>query len=259
MRLIESRDNPLYKSLRKDAQAQGRAGHPVLLEGVHVCETWLTRVGAPVFALFDAARVDEPALRCLLAAVDPANVVLMPGKLLAQLGDAVSDQGVRFVVEPPRPTLPAKITGNAILLDRVQDPGNVGTILRSAAATGVREVFLSVGSASAWSPKVLRSGQGAHFALALYEGVALDALIATAAIPVIATTLADAHDLYHAPLPANAIWVFGNEGQGVSESLVARATHRIRIDHDRHAVESLNVAMAATLCLFEHWRQHKAR
>ena len=257
MRLIESRDNPLFKTLRKIAQSQGRSGQPVLLEGVHVCETWLARVGAPTYALFDAVRVTEPALKTLLDALDPARVRLMPAKLLAQLGDAVSDQGLRFVVDPPSPTVPASLSHTAVLLDRVQDPGNVGTILRSAAATGVKQVFLSTGSASAWSSKVLRSGQGAHFALELFEGVSLGALMANATVPVVATTLENAQDLYATALPQQVAWLFGNEGQGVDPSLAAQAAQRIRIDHDRHAVESLNVAMAATLCLFEHWRQHK--
>jgi len=256
MKFIESRDNSLVKSWRKWAQAQGRAGAPVLLEGAHVCESWLDRFGAPDYALFDAARLDDPRLAGLIAAVPTDCAVALPARLLNDLGDAPSDQGVRFVVQPPVPAVKTLIA-SAVLLDRVQDPGNVGTILRSAAAAGVGRVCLSVGCAAAWSSKVLRSAQGAHFALDVVEHADLMALARESDVPVVATTLAQAGDLYSMALPPEALWVFGHEGQGVSDALLSAARFRVRIDHERSAVESLNVAMAATLCLFEHRRQHR--
>jgi len=255
MKLIESRDNPLFKTLRKWADAQGRAGVPVLLEGAHVCETWLDRYGAPQYCLFDQDRVHDARLARLVAAVAPDQVRVMPARLLKLLGDTPSDQGVRFVVNPPVSVVPQALQDNAVLLDRVQDPGNVGTILRACAASGVARVMLSPGCAAAWSPKVVRSAQGAHFSLCIHEQVDLIETVRTAAVPVLVTTLEDAGELYQAELPATAAWVFGHEGQGVSAALQAMATQRIRIDHERSAVESLNVAMAATLCLFEHRRR----
>ena len=255
MKQIESRDNPLFKTLRKWADAHGRHQSPVLLEGVHVCEAWLQRHGAPHYALFSQERLSTPELAVLRAALDPATVVVMPQRLLSALSELPSDQGVRFVVQPSSPDLPASLTRTAVLLDRVQDPGNVGTILRGCAASGVQTVLLSTGCAAAWAPKVVRSAQGAHFALDIHEQVDLLAVVSQAAVPVIVTTLQDAQDLYDATLPAAGLWVFGHEGQGVAPDLQASATLRIRIDHERPAVESLNVAMAATLCLFEHRRQ----
>lgn len=256
MKFIESRDNPLVKTWRRWAHAQGRAGASVLLEGTHVCESWLARFGAPDHALFDASRLDDPRLAGLIAAVPVDRAIAIPTKVLHELGDAPSDQGVRFVVRPPAPAV-AHLTGSAVLLDRVQDPGNVGTILRSAAAAGVGLVCLSVGCAAAWSSKVLRSAQGAHFVLDIIEHADLIGLTQAADVPLVATTLAQAEDLYSTRLPADVLWVFGHEGQGVSDALLEAADYRVRIDHERTDVESLNVAMAATLCLFEHRRQRR--
>lgn len=257
MKQIESRDNPFYKNLRKWSDAQGRAGAPVLLEGAHVCEAWLLHHGLPAYCLFDQERLSDPRLAHLVAAVPQPLVRLVPGRLLKALGEVPSDQGVRFVVQPPEPGLPDVLSDAAVLLDRVQDPGNVGTILRACAASGVNRVLLSPGSASAWSSKVVRSAQGAHFALDIHEHVDLAKVVQDAAIPVVVTTLEQATDLYQTALPTCAAWIFGHEGRGVSTALQAMATQRIRIDHERSAVESLNVAMAATLCLFEQRRQHR--
>ncbi len=257
MKQIESRDNPFYKNLRKWSDAQGRAGAPVLLEGAHVCEAWLMRHGLPEYCLFDQDRLTDPRLAHLVAAVPQSLVRLMPARLLKALGEVPSDQGVRFVVQPPTPALPDALRDAAVLLDRVQDPGNVGTILRACAASGVTRVLLSPASAAAWSSKVVRSAQGAHFALDIHEHVDLAQAVHNAQIPVLVTTLEEASDLYQTSLPAPAAWIFGHEGQGVSPILQTMATQRIRIDHERSAVESLNVAMAATLCLFEQRRQHR--
>ena len=255
MKLIESRDNLLIKQLRGWADQHGRAGAPVVLEGPHVCETWLARYGVPIYGLFDRDRLDDPRLAALVAALPEDRLIATPARVLKLLGDAPSDQGVRFVVQPPVPELPSTLGEAAVLLDRLQDPGNVGTILRSCAASGVRRVYLSDGCAAVWSSKVLRSAQGAHFSLNIHEHADLGAVMARATVPVLATTLENAQDLYAASLPASAAWLFGNEGQGVQAALLAQATQRIRIDHDRDAVESLNVAMAATLCLFEQRRR----
>jgi TrmH family RNA methyltransferase len=257
MKIIESRDHPLVKTWRKWAQAQGRGGVPVLLDSAHVCESWLARFGAPDHALFDVARLNDPRLARLIAAVPVARAVALPAQVMVDLGRTPSDQGVRFVVQPPAPRVPLTLTAGAVLLDRVQDPGNVGTILRSAAAAGVAQICLSPGCAAAWSSKVLRSGQGAHFALDIIEHADLPALAGASKVPLVVTTLEQAEDLYLTALPTEVLWVFGHEGQGVSPALLAQAQYRVRIDHERAAIESLNVSMAATLCLFEHRRQHR--
>ncbi|VFR48718.1 23S rRNA (guanosine-2'-O-) -methyltransferase rlmB [plant metagenome] len=257
MKALSSRENPRYKALRALAGNAGRRGEATLLEGVHLCQAWLDR-GLPVVqAIFDADRLAQPALAALAARVPEAQAVALAPRLLAGLESVETGQGVLFVVQPPAPALPARLADASLWLDRVQDPGNVGTLLRTAAAAGIRRVLLSAGCAAAWSPKVLRSAQGAHVALAIHEQVDLLAARTQLDVPLVVSTLEAAEDLYDAELPAACAWVFGHEGQGVAPALQAVADRRIRIAHDAQAVESLNVAAAAAICLFEQRRRHR--
>jgi len=255
MKHVSSRDNPSFKALQRLAAHAGRRGAQALLEGVHLCQGWLDRQAPPALAVFDAERIRRPELAALLAAVPPRNVLLLAPHLLKALESVETGQGVLFVVDPPAPELPERLGGNMVWLDAIQDPGNVGTILRTCAAVGVTRVLLGTGTASAWSPKVLRSGQGAHFALNIHEQVALSACTTRRVVPLVVTTLDDAQDLYESDLPSACAWVLGHEGQGVSEPLLRAADLRVRIDHSP-AIESLNVGVAAALCLFEQRRRH---
>ena len=260
MKRIASRDNPLYKSLRKLAQtsqARREAGLSVL-EGVHLCQAYLQWQGMPRHAVFDARRLDgeraSAEVRALCEGIPADRQVWLDGNLIGDLEHVQAGQGVVFVIETPAPSLPGRVADSCVLLDRIQDPGNVGSILRTCAAAGVRHVFLSDETAFAWSPKVLRSGQGAHFSLAIYERVDLQALLARLDVPLVATTLDHAEDLYRASLPRHCAWVFGNEGQGVGAGLQAAAALRVRIPQEP-AAESLNVGAAVAVCLFEHRRR----
>jgi TrmH family RNA methyltransferase len=255
MKHIASRENPLIKSLQRVATGAGRRESQVLLDGVHLCQAWLSHYGAPVRALFDVARLDRPEIARLADALPKEVCVSLETRLLRALASVESDQGVAFLVRPPQPELPEQIDECCVLLDRVQDPGNVGTLIRTCAAVGIPRILLSEGCAAAWSPKVLRSAQGAHFAVALHERVALDQVLSRLAVPLVATALQDSISLYDANLPPRCAWIFGHEGQGVAPALLHTADLRVRIPHDTHAVESLNVAVAAAICLFEQRRR----
>lgn len=261
MKHIASRDNPQFKQLHRLAQHAGRRGAQAILEGVHLCQAWLDTGVAPALAVFDVERLDQPELAALLVAVQAImpekQILLLTPQLLRQLESVETGQGVLFIVDPPAPVLPARLAESMVWLDRVQDPGNVGTILRICAAAGIGRVLMSPGCAAAWSPKVLRGGQGAHFALTVYEQVDLVEGIDRLDVPLAVTTLENAQDLYAATLPDTCAWVFGHEGQGVAPALQAAAALRIRIDH-APTVESLNVGVAAALCLFEQRRQQMA-
>ena len=253
--VIRSRANPGFRHLLAVAKGKGGEERQVMIDGRHLCETWLQHGNKPWQAWFDAGRLStDPDLRRLAEQVEPGNRRLTLRTLLAAVSAPAEDQGVCFIVAPPEPVPPARIRSNCLWLDRVQDPGNLGTLLRTAAAAGLREVYLSTGCAAAWSAKVLRSSQGAHFSLAIHERQDLPALTASLEVPLIATSLQDAQSLYAEPLPKACAWLFGNEGQGVSAELLAQAHRRVSIPQDQ-AVESLNVAMAAAICLFEQRRQ----
>jgi TrmH family RNA methyltransferase len=256
---IESRSNPLFKQLYKWQSSAGRRDEPVMLDGLHLCEAWLGHGYMPKLAIFDMSRIDTPALRRLIDKLPEELCITMPPGLLAGLADVQTDQGVIFVAAPPTWTMPKKFQESIVILDRLQDPGNVGTLLRTCAAAGIKRVVAGKGTAALWSPKVLRSAQGGHFALKLYEQIDLSEFIDALSLPLVVTALQMGQDLYDVALPSHCAWVFGHEGQGVSASILERAQIRITIDHDKEAVESLNVSMAAAICLFEQRRQHRAK
>jgi TrmH family RNA methyltransferase len=262
VKYIASRENPVFQRALRIAQGKrdmsrpSREGRPALLEGVHLCQAWLQHMGLPETALFDAQRLESNTeLRALASEVPEGVAVACEAKLMRALSQVEQGQGVFFIVHVPAAALPGRIAHNCLCLDRVQDPGNVGALLRTAAASGIRHAYLSAGCAAAWSGKALRSGQGAHFVMEIHEHVDLLDLRGRLDVPMLATSLERAQALYEAPLPARCAWFFGNEGQGLAAPLLQAADRRVFIPQDS-AVESLNVVVAAGVCLFEQRRQH---
>lgn len=259
MKQITSRDNPDYRSLLRvlaGKRAPGERGsvQEMALEGVHLCQAWLAHSGQPQLAFFDEDRLQAAELTALYAAVEPARRRTCSAVLLQAAGQVVQGQGVIFLCRTPRPEMPSRVDRNCLWLDRIQDPGNMGTLIRTAAAAGIGRIYCSQGCVSAWSPKVLRSAQGAHFVLDIYENQDLSVLVRSLDIPLLATALNDSTSLYDTRLPTHAAWLVGNEGQGVAPELLARADLRLHIPQ-APVVESLNVAIAAGICLFEQRRQ----
>jgi TrmH family RNA methyltransferase len=242
---ISSRDNPLLKDLRKLAQDPGayRKLGRIWLEGDHLCRAARVRGVRPALAVF--AESFWPVAQFEWADVAEKTVVVSDA-LLAAVSGLESPAPMGFVLHlPMRPDLlPDAPT---VVLDRVQDAGNVGSVLRSAAAFGFGQVVALRGTAALWAPKVLRAGMGAHFGLRLIEGVEADALDALQ-VPMIATSSHRGEWLHKVALPQPCAWLLGHEGQGVSPALEARATHHIRIAQPG-GEESLNVAAAAAICL----------
>ncbi len=181
----------------------------------------------------------------------------MPDPLYAAMSQVEHGVGILFVIDTPTLTLPASLSVSAVLLDNLQDPGNVGSILRSAAAAGITQVYCSAGTAFCWSPKVLRAAMGAHFVIEIHENVDLAALIRASGVAVLATSGYAEQRLYEMDLKRPVAWLMGHEGQGVADDLLALATHRVVVPH-RGQIESLNVAACAAVCFFEHLRQNIA-
>lgn len=256
MKLIQSRDNAFFKQLKRLAESgrERRKSGRTLLDGVHLVEAY-EAVHGPVETLLAA----ESALVGgeIGAFVAGREIVVLADTLMRDLGLVDTPSGLLAVVPLPAAGRVLDPAGDAVLLDGVQDPGNVGTLLRTAAAAGVTQILLSPGCASAWSPKVLRAGQGAHFALAVHEEADLAAFIATYRGTVAVTCLDGATPLYEARWDGPLAWVFGAEGQGVRRELIDQAGLRIRIPMPG-AVESLNVGAAAAVCLFEAVRRKHA-
>lgn len=258
MKTITSRDNPLYKQLKLlagSSQARRKAGR-ALLDGVHLCEVYLQQVGEPAICVASESAQAMPEVAAILARCQSRHVqaILLPDSLYGALSQVEHGVGLMFLVDVPSPKMPGRLDGAAVLLDNLQDPGNLGSILRSAAAAGIPNVFCSRHTVFAWSPKVLRAGMGAHFLLKIHEDVDLADLLRTAKVPVMATSSHVRRTIYDADLRGPVAWLFGNEGQGVSPELLARATEQLAVPH-LGAVESLNVAACAAVCFFEQVRQ----
>ncbi|MES2185616.1 MAG: RNA methyltransferase [Pseudomonadota bacterium] len=242
---VTSRDNPLVKDLRRlaqDSTAYRKQGR-VWLEGDHLCRAALARGLRPAIAVF--AESFWPLGQVQWGAHAPRNIIL-PDAVFSGLSGLESPAALGFVLDLPE--VPAPLPGvAAVVLDRLQDAGNVGSILRSAAAFGCGQVIALKGTAALWSPKVLRAGMGAHFALRLVEGTAPEEL-ETLGLPLVVTSSHGGEYLHRTVLPSPCAWVLGHEGQGVSAGLEERAGLRIRIVQPG-GEESLNVAAAAAICL----------
>ncbi len=256
---ISSRDNPLFKQLKKLAESarERRKVAVALLDGVHLVESALQAAIVPqllVVSESGATRTEVVQLRQKLSRVQTA---MLTDGLFAEISPVETPSGVLALIETPHLQAPSR-PDFALLLEDVQDPGNLGTLLRSAAAAGVQVAWLSAGCADAWSPKVLRAGMGAHFVLAMEERVNL--LEKTASFPgmTMATSLAASHSLYELDLTGPVALLAGNEGTGLSAALLVAANTQIRIPMPGR-IESLNVAAATSICLFERVRQCVAR
>lgn len=243
--VITSRENTLVKRLRQLAQdpAAYRKQGQVWLEGDHLCRALLTRGGVPAMLV---CTPDQQLAVQAWGLPSSVRTVLLSTELMRHISGLASPANMAFVLDLPagRQLQPDAPT---VVLDRLQDPGNAGSILRSAAAFGFRQVVALKGTAALWAPKVLRAGMGAHFGLHLVEGCTADDLT-TLRVPLLATSSHQGDWLHRAQLPWPCAWLMGHEGQGVSDILMARAAQTVRIAQPG-GEESLNVAAAAAICL----------
>ena len=254
MKLISSRENALYKELKQlatSSQARRKAGYS-LLDGVHLCQAYLAHSGQPRWCVISESAQTHPEAAVLAAQAE--HVLVLADALYQGVSQVEHGVGIFFVATTPVLSLPDSVIKTAVMLDNVQDPGNMGSLLRSAAAAGITQVFCSTGTVSAWSPKVLRAGMGAHFLLDIYENVDLLAVLNTSTIPVLATSSYATQSVYQADLTGPVIWLFGHEGQGLADELMDCATEQVTIPHQGQ-IESLNVAACAAICFFEQVRQ----
>ncbi|WP_280190566.1 TrmH family RNA methyltransferase [Delftia sp. PS-11] len=243
--LIQSRDNALVKDLRRlaqDSAAYRRQGR-VWLEGDHLCRAALARGLQPAMAVVAESFWTQVPMEWLAGA---GKVVVLADALFAEVSGLESPARIGFLMdwsagESIRPGVAT------VILDRVQDAGNVGSILRSAAAFGFGQIVALKGTAALWSQKVLRAGMGAHFGLRLIESASADDLDALA-LPLIVTSSHQGELVQHAQLPWPCAWAMGHEGQGVGEALMRKAALHVRIGQPG-GEESLNVAAAAAICL----------
>ena len=257
MTAITSRDNPRVRRWRKlahDARAR-RKEMRALIEGEHLVAACLDAgFGIEELILSKSAAAKFTALA---ERFQKAPLVLSDS-VFGSVVDAETPGGIAAEISFPSAKASLGDAASCVFLEGVQDAGNVGTIVRSAAAFGIRHAVLSEGCADAWSPKVLRAGMGAHFTMAIEEHADLAHAIARFGGNVACTVVRGGTALKDADLSGRLGWIFGSEGRGVSVAITRLAKLKVMIPMPGES-DSLNVAAAAAICFYEATRSIERR
>lgn len=257
MKHIRSRNNPFFREIAKlsgSARQRLKSGR-ALLDGAHLLAAYLDAGKQPQHILLNAAALHEAEITALLGRANGVPVTQLDDRLFAELSELKTPTGVLALIDVPQPTGTAADSHFALLLEDIQDPGNLGSMLRSAAA-GCDAAFLSTGCADAWSPRALRAAMGGHFALDVHERQDLAGVAKAFPGALLAAGLRAECSLYDCDLRGDVAFLIGNEGAGLSEGLLNLATRTVAIPMAGR-VESLNAAAAAAICLFEAVRQRR--
>ncbi|PSJ81448.1 TrmH family RNA methyltransferase [Neisseria iguanae] len=257
MKLITSAQNEQLKHLSKllSQSKVRRQCRQTVLEGMHLLQSYLESGGKPVRVYLPESKANHHEIRQIVGQIPVGLTTWVSDEALSKITSLTDSDDVMTLIDiPHEQAWPQQ--GDCVVLQCVQDPGNVGTIIRSAAACGMPHLILSQESADVWSPKVLRAGMGAHFLLKIYSRVPMARWLAGYQDTVLATALGEHNNfnLYEINLCEPAAWIFGNEGSGVSTEVLEKVSAGVKIPMQGQT-ESLNVAMAATICLFEQMRQ----
>lgn len=253
MEIVRSKQNPRIKQVTKlatEAKTRREAGLTVI-DGVSFVRDYIEDFGQPEM-LF----VDETKLSRVSEILDLAKKYqLVSSDVMRAMSPVKTNAGVLAVVKIP--TSPSYVDNNqsVILIDRVQDPGNLGAICRLALAVGIEDILLADGSVDAFAPSVIRASAGAVFNLNIYPKTNLAVFIKNnPGLKFIATSSHAEKNIFELDLTGRIGWLLGNEGAGVSPELLQLATQTVKIPQSNR-LESLNLAMATTVCLYEQLRQ----
>lgn len=253
---ISSRDNPLFKRLKKLAESARarREARMTLLDGEHLLAAYLEAGGQP-HTLVRAASFDAGPVERLAAHCPHAKVIALPDALFAELSPVATPTGLlaeaAWLAPPPIAAAPL-----VIVLEDIQDPGNLGSMLRTGAAAGATLAVLSKACHDPWSPKALRGGQGAQFVLPMQLGTDLVAWLKAFAGNSVALALAEDSDFYALDLSGPLALIAGNEGAGLSQAVCEAATLSAHIPMAGR-IESLNASAALAVAVFEALRQRR--
>jgi TrmH family RNA methyltransferase len=246
---ITSRDNPEYKRLLALAEEarERRATNSTLVDGEHLLEESIRAGITPDCLVLQEGKLADH----WLGRFPDLPTLILSDTLFRKLSPVTNPSGLLARIGVPSFQHAA---GDAVLLlEEIQDPGNLGAIFRVAAAAGVTDILLSSGCAEAWSPKALRGGQGAQFRVRVREAVDLRAWLADWTGPAYAAVLGADRSLYDLKFDGPVAFVFGNEGRGLGATVRERCeAFSIPMAAE---VESLNVAVSVAVCLYERFRQ----
>ncbi|MSQ80532.1 MAG: RNA methyltransferase [Candidatus Methylopumilus sp.] len=249
--VISSRGNQHFKHLKKLSESP-RYRHEMqqtILDGMHLIESYVESFGSPdSIALIEGGDIDKIAQYLN----EETQVLEFPAGLFSEITPVASPTGILASINIPHLDI-SKKQNCILLLEDIQDPGNLGSILRSASAVGVDLVYLSDRCADLWSPKVLRGGQGAHFYLPCIEKAIFSDITKTFKGKIFATELSG-NSIFKENLKGPVAFIFGNEGNGLRRDTIQLSTQSIHIPMHK-SIESLNVSAAVSVCLYEKFRQ----
>ena len=251
--IIQSTENPTFKFVRRlyANKSFRKELSQSLLDGPHLIKTYIDS-GGKILELIKDDSIESDEINLIMNNHPNVKIHIMQHSLFKKISELTSVTGLIALFNIPS-SIPIKPNGLSLLLDRIQDPGNVGGIIRTAAAVGVNSIFLSEGCSDVWSPKTLRGSQGAHFFLSCYEQQNLENLIELFEFPVYALSI-NGESLYKVKLPKNVAIILGSEGQGLSRNLLDKCIKKINLPMTQ-GVESLNVGSAASIIMYEYYRQ----
>lgn len=252
--VITSRDNPLFKRLKKLAESARarREARMTLLDGEHLIEAYLNAGGLPQTLIHAASCADEATQSWSVRCAQAKSVVLIDA-LFAELSPVASPTG--WMAEAA--WLSPQAVGTVplvVALEEIQDPGNLGAMLRTAAAAGATQAVLSKGCHDPWSPKALRGGQGAQFVLPVLTNIDLISWLAEFRGLSVALALNQQSNFYAQDFRGALAFVVGNEGAGLSQAVIEAASVVVQIPMPGK-VESLNASAALAVAVFEAVRQ----
>jgi TrmH family RNA methyltransferase len=253
MTIIRSRDNPRVKrwaKLATDSSFRKREGR-VLIEGPHLVAEALQAGLKPLALIVSESGIQKNQVKSLIGEHEP---VMLSDRVFGVVADADTPPGIAAEFEVPQ--VRPETSGPAVFLEGVQDPANIGAILRSAAAFGVGDVVLDRACADPWSPKVLRAAMGGHFKLALRQVSDLAKALEDFQGTTICTVSSGGTPLKELQLRGRVGWIFGSEGRGVSPALAAKAGLKATIQMSPGS-ESINVAAAAAICLYDGFSRNQ--
>jgi len=256
MKKIVSRENAIFKTLRALATSgrERRKQSKTLLDGIHLVRAYKQQYGAPEKIIVSEQGLERAEIAAFLNAHPANEVLVLTNALFDEISPVETPGGILALIGIPSTSAPRELKQSCVVLDAVQDTGNLGALLRTAAAAGIGDALLTQGCAQAWSPRVLRAAMGAHFVLRIHEQAQPQVLLVDFPGSIIATRMDAAQSLYKTDLRAPVAWLFGNEGAGLTAEISGLAQQNVMIPMPGK-MESLNVAAAAAICLFEELRQ----
>lgn len=252
---ITSKDNPTIKTahaLLTGSRQRKKLGKTVI-EGTHLLESYLNASFTPDTVIVSESGLQNDEINALLGRLNQVKTLTVSDNLYKEIRRLGESLPIMAMIDMPHLDFNQPITGDCLIINGVQDNGNLGTLLRTASAVGVKTVICTTGSASAWSPKTLRAGMGANFSLDIFENINVDEILAKVKVPMFATSSHTDKVIYQTDLRQPLALIMGHEGQGVDERLLSQSAP-IALPQP-NGQESLNVAIAGALCLYEVLRQ----